>query len=172
MWDCHFSSASIITPRTRCSRACWTGLFPSVRLKVRGLRWCFCLVVSTMHFVLWGWITIRFWSHHLDTSFKPFWRNVWIDWRSLPQEWIELSSARRSQTTLSLVMLRGKSLIKMQNRSGPSTGPCGIPHSTLPSVEYCPFRITWRVLSCRQDVRKDVPRTFLVRLVCSLNNAG
>ena len=60
--------------------------FPSVRLRVRGLRWCFCLVVSTIHFVLWGWITMRFWSHHLDTSFKPSWRNVWTDWNSLPQE--------------------------------------------------------------------------------------
>ena len=66
MWDCHFSSSSIITPMTRRSRTCWTGLFPSVRLRVRGLRWSFCLVVSTIHFVLWGWITMRFWSHHAD----------------------------------------------------------------------------------------------------------
>ena len=43
--DCHFSSSSIITPSTRCSRTCWTGLFPSVRLRIRGLRWCFRLVV-------------------------------------------------------------------------------------------------------------------------------
>jgi len=36
--------------------------------------------------------------------------------------------------------VQGQVIKKMQNRSGTSTDLCGIPHSAMPSVEYCPFR--------------------------------
>ena len=135
MWGCHFNSSSLVIPRTLCSRTCSVMFVPSVSLSIRGLSWCFCLETNTMLFVFPGWTTMRFWSHHFDTSFKPSWRLRWTDFTFVPCEWIELSSAKRPHTTLVLSICRGRSLMKILNRSGPRTEPCGTSHLTTPFVK-------------------------------------
>ena len=135
MWGWHYNSPSIVIPITLCSRTCSVMFVLSVRLSIRGLSWCFCLEANTMLFVFPGWTTMRFWSHHFDTSFKPSWRIHWTDSTFVPREWIELSSAKRSGTTLVLSICGGRSLMKILNRSGPRTEPCSTPHLTTLFVE-------------------------------------
>ena len=94
IWDSHFNSSSSVTPRTLYSRTCSIRFAPRVSLSIRGLRWCFCLEANTMLFVFPGWITMLFLWHHFDTSFKPSWREHWIDPTSVPHEWIEWERER------------------------------------------------------------------------------
>ena len=51
------------------------------------------------------------------------------------------------------VTCNGMSLIKMLNRIGPRTDPCGIPNFTEPSEEYEPWRKTRCVLPSRYDLK-------------------
>ena len=64
-----------------------------------------------------------------------------------------MSSANMSQATEIFVTCNGKSLIKILNRMGPRTDPCGTPNFTEPSEEYEPWRKTLCVLPSRYDLK-------------------
>ena len=66
------------------------------------------------------------------------------------------SSANKSHWTDARVRHRGKSLIKMQNRSGPRIDPWGTPLVTDISWEYVPFTSTHCRRSCKQDRKKAI----------------
>ena len=65
-----------------------------------------------------------------------------------------VSSANMSQATKMFVTCNGRSLIKILNRIGARTDPCGNPNFTEPSKEYEPWRNTRCVLPTRYDLKK------------------
>ena len=79
--------------------------------------WCFCLVAINMHFVFVGFSAIRFLQHHPETSYRLCCKSLRIlSMLSLAVLRVP-SSANKSHWTDARVRHRGKSLIKMQNRS-------------------------------------------------------
>ena len=60
--------------------------------------------------------------------------------------WRDESSANKPLLTLWFDVCSGRSLMNMQNRSGPSTEPWGIPHFTTPFDDYSLLRKAYRVL--------------------------
>ena len=92
-------------------------------LKGAGFFWCFCLVAFNMHFVFVGFSAIRFLQHHPETSYRLCCKSPRIlSMLSLAVLRVP-SSANKSHWTDARVRHRGKSLIKMQNRSGPRIDP-------------------------------------------------
>ena len=69
-WDCHFISASIVRPRTRCSRTCSMSVFSRVSLSWRELGWCFWGVAITRRFVIAGRIIIKLEPHLSATPLR------------------------------------------------------------------------------------------------------
>ena len=133
-WDCHLISTSIVTPRTRCSchvlAQCL--FFSRVSLSSRGLSWCFWYYAIAIRFVFAGFIIIELESHHSATLLKLLWRDISINCVFFPLVWRDKSSANKLLLTLSFDVCSGKSLMNMQNRSGPSTEPWGTPYLTSP----------------------------------------
>ena len=90
-------------------------------------NWCLWRVAVIVRFVFPGCIITEFVSHQSAAS----WRlalGVWVGDVSIhrmffPLVWRNESSANNSLLTLSFDICSGRSLVKMQNRSGPSTEP-------------------------------------------------
>ena len=133
------NSSSIITPRCRCSWTCSVWLFLRLRLRWSGRSWCFCLVVCSIFFVFAGYRIMALLSHQSDASFMLLSSSFWTVSVSLSDVFSEVSSANMSQLTLLLVICRGRSLIKIENRSGPKIDPWEIPQRSMPSLEYSPL---------------------------------
>ena len=130
------NSSSVITPRCRCSWTCSVWLSLRLRLRWSGRSWCFCLVVSSILFAFAGCKIMAFLSHQSDASFMLLCSSFWKVFVSLSDVFSEVSSANMSQLALLLVICRGRSLIRIKNRSGPKIDPWGIPQRTMPSLEY------------------------------------
>ena len=114
-WDRHLISASIVTPRTRCSCTCSMSVFSRVSLSWRGLSWCFWRVAITILFVFAGCIITELEPHQSATSLRLPWRDVSTNCMFFPRVWRDESSANRSLLTLSFDIRSGKSLMNMQN---------------------------------------------------------
>ena len=84
-----------------------------------------CLTCSNHHtfFVFAGCIIIALEPHQSTTSLRLPWRDVSSNCMFFPRIWRDESSANRSLLTLLFNIYSGKSLMNMQNRSGPSTEP-------------------------------------------------
>ena len=68
--------------------------------------------------------------------------------------WREVSSANKSHETCGFDIDSGRSLIKMLNKRGPRTDPCGIPCFIGPGEENLPLQKTNWLLFVRYDFRK------------------
>ena len=146
---CHFSWSSTVTPSRRCFETCSIGVVSNFRFKGSCFFWCFCLVAINMHFVFVGFSAIRFLQHHPETSYRLCCKSPRIlSILSLAVLRVP-SSANKSHWTDARVRHRGKSLIKMQNRSGPRIDPWGTPLVIDVSWEYVPFTSTHCIRSCK-----------------------
>ena len=131
---CQFSCWSTVTPSRRCFETCSIGVVSNFRFKWSCFFWCFCLVAINMHFVFVGFV-----QHHPETSYRLCCKSLRIlSMLSLAVLRVP-SSANKSHWTDARVRHRGKSLIKMQNRSGPRIDPWGTPLVIDVSWEYVPF---------------------------------
>ena len=121
---CHFSCSSTVTPSRRCFETCSIGMVSNFRFKGSwGVFWCFCHVAINMHFVFVGFSAIRFLQHHPETSYRLCCKSLcMLSMLSLTVFRVP-SSANKSHWIDARVRHRGKSLIKMQNRSGPRIDP-------------------------------------------------
>ena len=118
---------SIVTPNTLCDSTCSIFLSFNLRSRIRGLSWCFCLVVITIDFVLSGLSIILFLLHQLSILSRPSWRLVLTTSSCLSWVCRELSSAKISQVTFRPFKHNGRSLIYRQKSKGPRIDPCGTP---------------------------------------------
>ena len=116
MWERRLNSSSMILPRCRCSWTCSMWLSSRLRLRTSGRSWCLCLVASSILFVFAGCKIIAFLSHRSDTSFMLFCSSFWTVAVFLSDAFSDVSSANISQCTASLVICRGRSLMKIQRR--------------------------------------------------------
>ena len=96
-------------------------------------------MASSILFVFAGFKIIAFLSHQSDTSFMLLCNLFWTVAVFLSDAFSDVSSANISQFTESLVICKGRSLIKIQKRRGPRIEPCGIPYRIMLSVDYSPF---------------------------------
>ena len=142
MWGRQLNSSSMIMPRCRCSWTCSMWLSLRLRLRISGRSWCFCLVASSILFVFAGCKIIAFLSHQSDTSFMLFCNSFWTVAVFLSDAFSDVSSANISQFTESLVICKGRSLIKIQKRRRPRIEPWGIPYRIMPPVDSSPFMLT------------------------------
>ena len=149
----HRSLLSIINPKSRCSATCSTFTPCSNRSSDKGNSWCFCLVAIVIEWVFFGLITIELLSHQHETWSKLSCKVCSACIISFPDVWSVVSSANMSQATEIFVTCNGRSLIKILNRIGPRTDPCGTPNFTEPSEEYEPWRKTLCVLPSRYDLK-------------------
>ncbi len=109
------------------------------KIKDKRAKLMFLSVASSILFVFAGCKIIAFLSHQSDTSFMLFCNSFWTVAVFLSDAFSDVSSANISQFTESLVICKGRSLIKIQKRRGPRIEPWGIPYRIMPSVEYSPF---------------------------------
>ena len=109
------------------------------KIKDKRAKLMFLSVASSILFVFAGCKIIAFLSHQSDTSFMLFCNSFWTVAVFLSDAFSDVSSANISQFTASLVICKGRSLIKIQKRRGPRIEPWGIPYRIMPSVEYSPF---------------------------------
>ena len=98
--------------------------------ELRGISWCFWRVAITIRFVFAGCTIIELEPHQSATSLRLPWRDVSTNCMFFPRIWRDESSANRSLLTLSFDICSCRSLMNMQNRSGPSTEPWGTPYLT------------------------------------------
>ena len=77
----------------------------------------------TILFVFAGCIIIELELHQSSTSLRLLWRDVSTHCMFFPRVLRDESPTNRSLLTLSFDVCSGKSLMNMQNRSGPSTEP-------------------------------------------------
>ena len=96
-------------------------------------------MASSILFVFAGCKIIAVLSHQSDASFMLFCNSLWTVAVFLSDAFSDVSSANISQFTESLVICKGRSLIKIQKKRGPRIEPWGIPYQIMPSVEYSPF---------------------------------
>ena len=122
---CHFSWSSTVTPSRRCYEICSTGLVSKFRTKGSCFLWSFYLVAIKVHFVFGGFSTIRFLQHHPKTSYRLCCKSLRILLMLSLAVLRVPSSEINSHWTDARVRHRSKSLIKMQNRSGPRIDPRG-----------------------------------------------
>ena len=121
---CHFSCSSTVTPSRRCFETCSIGVVSNFRFK-GSCFFCGVFVSSPSTCILFSsdsvpsdfYNTIQ--RHHLDFVCKSL---RILSMLSLAVLRVP-SSANKSHWTDARVRHRGKSLIKMQNRSGPRIDP-------------------------------------------------
>ena len=114
------------------------------KIKDKRAKLMFCLVASSIFFVFAECKIIAFLSHQSDTSFMLFCKSFWTVAVFLSDAFSDVSSANISQFTESLVICKGRSLIKIQKRRGPRKEPWGIPYRIMPSVQYSPIEMRER----------------------------
>jgi len=118
-------------------------------LKGDGFFWCFCLVAINMQFDFVGFSAIRSLQHHPETLYRLCCKSLRIlSMLSLAVLRVP-SSVNKSHWTDARVRHRGKSLTKMQNRSGPRIDPWGTPLVIDVSWEYVLFTSTHCRRSCK-----------------------
>ena len=145
---CRFSCSFTVTPSRRCLELALLAWSRILDLKGAVFFWWFCLVAINMHFVFVGFSAIWFLQHHPETSYRLCCKSLRIlSMLSLAVLRVP-SSANKSHWTDARVRHRGKSLIQMQNRSGPRIDPWGTPLVIDVSWEYVPFTSTHCRRSC------------------------
>ena len=119
---CYFIYSSTVTPSRRCFETCSIGVGSNFRFKAN----CFFLVFLSrrhQHACFRRFSAIRFLQHHPETSYRLCCKSLRIlSILSLTVLRVP-SSANKAHWTDARVRHRGKSLIKMQNRSGPRIDP-------------------------------------------------